>query len=1631
MGYFSDRFNILDGSVVIVSLIEFALSRNSSVIVFRALRLLRVFKLLKNFPELKYLVEVILQAVSDTGYLNMIILLYLLTTALLGKELFGGEFHFREECEESPGGFCRGTMCKDGRGPCLENTPRATFDNFYWSVVTVFQVLTRDDWVNVMWNAMRATHWLSAVYFIILVICGDFLILNLFLAILIQSFDQNMRTEEDEEDGSSDEEIEAPPPPPPDEAPTAKPDRRSTRAFSLADSMAPTPTGAVLNRSGRRESVVRTEAFRSGSVINIQTTILSRAGMHNKMSVMMSQIPETNRTLHPSSSFVLQTTGKGKLRPQRSFGVFRRLSSTDPHAELAELVAGSPKVSPSAPPKSPRSPRAAVLKPEFGSSTQVIVSDPIRSKRQRPRRLSALEVAAGMSLAPGAQKRMSLGDELVEGGRRRSSLLENPRRASQEARGAAPPLPNARRQSDAEGPPVVKGFCISPTAGSPDILSVSQVSSSTISSGSPHAAEAPASPEERPQFLNPFLPGLRTPSQLSVVSNQYSHGATKQSGVEFSESAFAEWMNEQGVRNSLMAPRDEQCPRCGEALLHASSFTGFDEALGKRLHDEVCPTIRLRQIREQRIQQMLRATIQHCKQKKVWTSEEVESLLSMAWEVGLFLEVTPADLESVVRSVDVRPDVQPSFAWDDSLVITEVVKETAAARVGIRRGHTVVSVDAAPIGCPRELHAKLAAAREEQRPCSVQIRSHRDWTDILAMCEVQLRLLDLRIGEEQLGRSFLANVHGRQPPVYHTNGGRSLFLFGPKNKVRVLVYRLVQSQPFDNFILGCILLASILMIAENPRESEQWGKEFDTVIFILNYVFTSIFVLEMCLKVIAFGFILTNHEEGGATDPPYLRDSWNSLDGMIVIISVLALVLKDYNVGFLKVLRAFRALRPLRVVSRRRGLRMVVITLLRSMSSIGYVALVTILVFLVFGILGVQLFAGKTHECTDPAISVKVACSGWWYRCEGSQCEWLHRSWTHGGNRQYLGNFDNILNSFLTLFEVATLELWATIMYGAIDATSTNSIPRRDAHPYFSIYFVVFIVIGSFFILNLFVGFVIFNFNQVKEETDRFGTGGYLTKEQQLWIETQRMMMNFSPVVRMEMREGKHAKRAHLFARSHQFELFIGACIFANVIVMGMEHHGMNETWNFTLDRVNDLFALIFIVEAGLKIYAFSLSYFKDGWNKFDFALVLLSLIQWFFFFFSGLGAIPIKSNILRVFRIFRIMRILRLVKSAKDVRVLLETIWYSLPQIANIGAFLLLLFFIYAVLGVNLYAKVKRGEYLTRHANFETFWRALLMLMRVVTGENWNGVMHETMVQEPECSETRDDCGNYFAPIYFLTFILLATFILTNLFVAIILDNFKTTILIEKSDLRMRDLHRFIDIWSEFDPDASLRMPTAKFRHLLTRLGPPLGIRNSESRVDILLRTKQYCIPEHAGQIHFIETLIPLARQVMMGQSDMQDYNELRSAEEQWRQFFPDINSLPVLRFRQKRCTVDQYFSSTYIAAAYRRAVACRKFKELRHARRARQAAWMALHAPEQCRSPSHMQRSGAGAGIPPKEAEATAASAAAAPAPQTNSGSASSLQICVEPAPEEPKQQTLWFRRSPRGSPGEEAVQSADEST
>ncbi|KFM76570.1 Voltage-dependent T-type calcium channel subunit alpha-1I, partial [Stegodyphus mimosarum] len=218
----------------------------------------------------------------------------------------------------------------------------------------------------------------------------------------------------------------------------------------------------------------------------------------------------------------------------------------------------------------------------------------------------------------------------------------------------------------------------------------------------------------------------------------------------------------------------------------------------------------------------------------------------------------------------------------------------------------------------------------------------------------------------------------------------------------------------------------------------------------------------------------------------------------------------------------------------------------------------------------------------------------------------------------------------------------------------------------------------------------------------------------------------------------------------------------------------------YALKVFNYFFTAVFILEAAMKIVALGLRrYLADRWNQLDVGIVILSVIGIVLEEMES-EVIPINPTIIRVMRVLRIARVLKLLKMAKGIRALLDTVMQALPQVGNLGLLFFLLFFIFAALGVELFGRLEcTDEYpcqgLGEHAHFRNFGMAFLTLFRVATGDNWNGIMKDTLREncDPSSDCIRNCCVSpIIAPLYFVVFVLMAQFVLVNVVVAVLMKH-------------------------------------------------------------------------------------------------------------------------------------------------------------------------------------------------------------------------------------------------------------------
>ncbi|KAG3269265.1 voltage-dependent T-type calcium channel subunit alpha-1G isoform X22 [Ictidomys tridecemlineatus] len=626
-------------------------------------------------------------------------------------------------------------------------------------------------------------------------------------------------------------------------------------------------------------------------------------------------------------------------------------------------------------------------------------------------------------------------------------------------------------------------------------------------------------------------------------------------------------------------------------------------------------------------------------------------------------------------------------------------------------------------------------------------------------------------GNLSKGERIRAWIRARLPACCRERDSWSAYIFPPQSRFRLLCHRIITHKMFDHVVLIIIFLNCITIAMERPKIDPHSAERI--FLTLSNYIFTAVFLAEMTVKVVALGWCFG--------EQAYLRSSWNVLDGLLVLISVIDILVSMVSdsgtkiLGMLRVLRLLRTLRPLRVISRAQGLKLVVETLMSSLKPIGNIVVICCAFFIIFGILGVQLFKGKFFVCQGEDtrnITNKSDCAEASYR-------WVRHKY----------NFDNLGQALMSLFVLASKDGWVDIMYDGLDAVGVDQQPIMNHNPWMLLYFISFLLIVAFFVLNMFVGVVVENFHKCRQHQEE--EEARRREEKRLRrLEKKRRNLMLDDVIA----SGSSASAAseaqckpyysdysrfrllvHHLCTSHYLDLFITGVIGLNVVTMAMEHYQQPQILDEALKICNYIFTVIFVLESVFKLVAFGFRrFFQDRWNQLDLAIVLLSIMGITLEEIEVNASLPINPTIIRIMRVLRIARVLKLLKMAVGMRALLDTVMQALPQVGNLGLLFMLLFFIFAALGVELFGDLECDEThpcegLGRHATFRNFGMAFLTLFRVSTGDNWNGIMKDTL---RDCDQESTCYNTVISPIYFVSFVLTAQFVLVNVVIAVLMKH-------------------------------------------------------------------------------------------------------------------------------------------------------------------------------------------------------------------------------------------------------------------
>ncbi|KAJ3583219.1 hypothetical protein NHX12_034190 [Muraenolepis orangiensis] len=501
----------------------------------------------------------------------------------------------------------------------------------------------------------------------------------------------------------------------------------------------------------------------------------------------------------------------------------------------------------------------------------------------------------------------------------------------------------------------------------------------------------------------------------------------------------------------------------------------------------------------------------------------------------------------------------------------------------------------------------------------------------------------------------------------------------------------------------------------------------------VEYIFLIIFTIETFLKILAYGLVM--HPSS------YIRNGWNLLDFVIVIVGLFSVVLetmthKSGEVSAsthhtpgkpggldVKALRAFRVLRPLRLDDP-----------------------------------VPCAFAGHGRQCT----------------VNGSECR---GRWD--GPNGGITNFDNFFFAMLTVFQCITMEGWTDVLYWMNDAMGLE-LPW--------VYFVSLVIFGSFFVLNLVLGVLSGEFSKEREKAKARGDFQKLREKQQMeedlcgyldWITqaedieeqdhdreravyAQLMKNSCCRALRRWNRTCR--RRCRVAVKSVSFYWLVLLLVFLNTSLSASEHYNQPDWLTRVQDIANKVLLSLFTLEMLLKMYSLGLAhYFVAFFNRFDCLVVCGGIGETIL---VELGIMPPLG--ISVLRCVRLLRIFKVTRHWTALSNLVASLLNSMKSIASLLLLLFLFLIIFALLGMQLFGgKFNFDETQTKRSTFDAFPQALLTCFQILTGEDWNEVMYDGILAY----------GGPVFPgmmvcVYFVILFICGNYILLNVFLAIAVDN-------------------------------------------------------------------------------------------------------------------------------------------------------------------------------------------------------------------------------------------------------------------
>lgn len=1195
--YVRDSFNVFDGVVVLVSILELILNAvapdafGGGISALRTFRMFRVLKLARSWKQLNSLISTVISIIPAVANASLILGVVMFIFSLLGMQLFGGSY----DAAVSAG--------------ILDEVPRANFNNLWWSWVTVFWVMTNENWNDVLHQHMASNGTASFLYFVALVVIGNYIFLNLFLAILLNGFEDAQKEVEEKLDQHASGATAA--------VGGAASKLKQAPALLIAD------RPAAANALGTAAFEVDVDTFiaqasssaSSEPPWDLLSSNLRRVARHMR-DVCVGRCPgncqicnfcenewldgyDSEEQGEAGNSEATAASGSidGAGGAGAHLGAFLTGDPKGGDGDSASLSFQNPlsKVSPRDQQQPLHSPRQQQQQHQaMGSPTAQLqqVVNPMRTNSVGSPSIADPRSTGFAALASPASGRFSSGLSFTNAG----------------GATAAPAAPSLAI------PTVTSPIALSPAGASASAASASLSASKALTRPkSKYAAarmsrSATAASMSRRHALDSdsldlssdFVTARGGGSARGAVSPDASALlGTRQDGPAptTSRSDFIQRGNSMaGI--VTMVP---STPSVGRGL-HATSPTGSAaSSSSSTLAAPPTPSLRIHILKSGDVR-VIPVTIDTLPSDDIFARasemKETHNSLAARGRGKLARVVNRIRSSSAISAAALKVGMK-SFAHqsnsaralstgngdglgngfdNDGIDLTEVEESGISPDAASAAAHIDAFTVVGNFDAKRAVNRQVSdpkSSRSRSAPSSVLSQTGRSPTPpqtgvsgasraspppgsvassastpsppppVVAgqLSKLQQRRQQ-RLKDKHRGNPLHEPSHDDLKETYAATGMldqleaeptftmRALRMemdqhnscgFIPNHsKFRRICARIVVHPWFERLTMLVILLSSINLALDEPRIDgckDLPASDSQSCATLSHYLdgadiaITAYFCAEIVLKLIAQGLYF--HELA------YLRSGWNVLDFAVVTVSIVSLAIANSGVKALRAFRALRALRPLRAVSRFPGLKLVVNSLLRSLPKVLDLALVTFLFIFIFAVIGNQNFGGILAGCNDPSIDNAAACVGTW-TLVGDACSLLPNDFAEASCRNSTGypsfpriwsslprNYDNIGNSMLTVYELATGEDWPSRMTEASDGAASPGQPMiRDTDQAAAIYFIVIQVVLGFIMLDFFAGIIVDTYDSLKANSQGVGL---LTPAQVVWVDNMRMMLAVGP----------------------------------------------------------------------------------------------------------------------------------------------------------------------------------------------------------------------------------------------------------------------------------------------------------------------------------------------------------------------------------------------------------------------------------------------------------------------------------------------------------------------------------------